>query len=317
MQATSYRKMFRRWRRATVSAVRSALSIPAPVKPGKKKKRLASPIDGAESRVPSNKQKRDPKQIEEAASYAVSLAQSAVDVLQHRKIELAGKSYLEVGPGKDFGSALIVCGSCSRVIVADLYLAPWDEDYHLPLYSLIRSKWGRPARLLDAVIERKGYAGVIETIPEPAYALKSLKSGSIDIIFSNAVLEHVQPLIDTPREFFRVTKPGGVGVHQVDFRDHRSSDKPLDHLLESKADFDAEFVRRFGEIGTQIRPSELERYIRDSGFVITDVDANMKANPTYLEGLVARLRASRSAYRDWPRDDLENLSVCYTVRKPG
>lgn len=322
MPTTGYKKTFRRWRRATLSTLRSMLSIPEPVKTGKKKKQsrsLASPshAEATEVGVPINQRKRDPREIDEAADYAVSLAQSAIDVLQHRRIDLDGKSYLELGPGKNFGSALIVGEKCRRAIVADLYLAPWDDEYHPALYRLIRSKWGRPAQMLDKVIDQNGYAGVIETLSEPAYALKSLGNGDIDIVWSNAVLEHVDPLIDTPREFFRVTRPGGFGVHQVDFRYHSDTNKPLDHLLWSKAQFDAEFARWFGEIGTQIRPAELERSFKDAGFLITDADANMKADISYLDDLVVRLRASRSAYRAWPRDDLEKLSVCYTVRKPG
>jgi hypothetical protein len=238
-------------------------------------------------------------------------------MLQHRRIDLAGSSYLELGPGKDFGSVLLVAENCRRAIVADLYLAPWQDEYHPALYSLIRSKWGRPARLLDKVIAQNGYAGVIETLVEPAYALKSLDSGSIDIVFSNAVLEHINPLIDTPRELFRVTRPGGFGVHQVDFRYHHNGHKPLEQLLWSKAKFDAEFARWFGEIGTQLRPWEVERCFKEAGFSVTDADANMKADATYLDEFVAQLRASQSAYRDWPRDELETLSVCYTVRKPG
>ena len=319
MPATGYKKMFRRWRRATLSAARSVLSIPEPVKTGKKTKRSAHAvaIEVTPTGAPINRQKRNPQEMEDAANYALSIAKNTGQLLRNCGIDLHGKSYLELGPGKDFGSMLIVGENCRRAILADLYLAPWDEEYHPAFYALLRSKLGRPAPLLERVIAQNGYAGVIETISEPAYALKSLKSGSIDVVFSNAVLEHVNPLVGATRELFRVTKPGGFGVHQVDFRDHRNSNRPLEQLLESKAAFDAEFARRFGEIGTQIRPLELERYFKEAGFSVTHADVNMTADTAYLDDLVARLRASQSAYRNWPRNDLEKLSACYAIRKPS
>ncbi|GAH95169.1 unnamed protein product, partial [marine sediment metagenome] len=43
---------------------------------------------------------------------------------------------------------------------------------------------------------------------------------SIDCVFSNAVLEHIHNPQKVICEIARVTKRIGIGIHEVDFRDH-------------------------------------------------------------------------------------------------
>jgi ubiquinone/menaquinone biosynthesis C-methylase UbiE len=43
---------------------------------------------------------------------------------------------------------------------------------------------------------------------------------SIDIVFSNAMLEHVHNAKKGIIEMSKVTKPDGIGLHEIDLRDH-------------------------------------------------------------------------------------------------
>lgn len=56
------------------------------------------------------------------------------------------------------------------------------------------------------------------------FSRSGLAAGSIDIVYSNLVLEHVTPgaLGEILREARRVLKPGGLMWHNVDFTDHYS-----------------------------------------------------------------------------------------------
>ena len=54
-----------------------------------------------------------------------------------------------------------------------------------------------------------------------------LKDKSIDLIFSNAVLEHIHNIHKAVYEMSRITKEGGLGIHQIDLRDHFSKSYPL------------------------------------------------------------------------------------------
>lgn len=51
-------------------------------------------------------------------------------------------------------------------------------------------------------------------------SLDALETGSMEVIVSNSVLEHVRDPLDAFRQCWRVLAPGGVMLHQVDYRDH-------------------------------------------------------------------------------------------------
>src|SRR5262249_17670448 len=138
---------------------------------------------------------------------------------------------LEVGPGSDFGASLILGERCKKLILADRFIAAWQPGYHSELYREVQRRLGRPSRLLDAVVDAGSYEGIVDIVSEPAFALTSIQSDTVDLVESNAVLEHVHPLREAIEEFYRVTRPGGYGAHQIDFRYHRNFDLPLEHLL--------------------------------------------------------------------------------------
>lgn len=49
----------------------------------------------------------------------------------------------------------------------------------------------------------------------------SLRDDEADAVFSVSLLEHVERVEDTLESLRRITKPGGLGIHVVDFVDHR------------------------------------------------------------------------------------------------
>lgn len=59
----------------------------------------------------------------------------------------------------------------------------------------------------------------------------SLADDSVDIVASNAFLEHVPELDVALRELARVTRPGGIHAHVIDLRDHRHYADPSVHPL--------------------------------------------------------------------------------------
>ena len=48
----------------------------------------------------------------------------------------------------------------------------------------------------------------------------TLPAASVDLIFSNSVLEHLRDPEAVMNESARILKSGGLMIHHVDFRDH-------------------------------------------------------------------------------------------------
>jgi SAM-dependent methyltransferase len=57
----------------------------------------------------------------------------------------------------------------------------------------------------------------------PLGEMGGIPSGSVDWVFSQAVMEHVDDPGKTYRECFRCLKPGGMMTHQIDFRCHETA----------------------------------------------------------------------------------------------
>ena len=59
----------------------------------------------------------------------------------------------------------------------------------------------------------------------PWYNSNIINKESVDVIFSQAVLEHVDDIRNTYEAMYLWLKPGGVMSHQIDFTSHGTSDK--------------------------------------------------------------------------------------------
>ena len=59
----------------------------------------------------------------------------------------------------------------------------------------------------------------------PWYDPKIIENDSVDLIFSQAVLEHVEDLRNTYRAMYRWVKKDGFISHQIDFESHGLSDE--------------------------------------------------------------------------------------------
>ncbi len=266
--------------------------------------------------APVNLRNRSDAEIQGAVDYALRVGGVARQILKDAEISAEG-TVLEIGPGWDFGAAMLLGEDARRLIVADRFLAAWQEAFHLAVYRRLRASLARPSRYLDAVIVNNGYEGVMETLAEPSYALTSIGDGEVDVVYSNAVLEHVHPLDAAAHELFRITRGGGWGVHQIDLRYHRSFEMPLEHLLMSHDEFSRILDLRHCEVGCQTRLGEAASIFRAAGFDVVRVDPNMNAPEAYLAEFIGRLRRDAiSPYRDWPEDDLRAISGRLYVRKP-
>jgi SAM-dependent methyltransferase len=274
-------------------------------------------------RPPMNFRLRDssPAAIDADVCYALQVAQAYLDILATEGIDPDGKVILELGPGINFGSAVLLACHGALSIVADRFLANWDPAYHPRFYAALRNAVaGRGAAAdltpLDRLIEHNGYSdGEIRRVWRGAEDLQGVAESSVDIVFSNAVLEHLFDLPAACRELGRISKPFAWGLHQVDFRDHRDFARPLEYLLLADEKFRRMFVERHGECGSQWRPPEMAQFFETAGFEVIRFEANMTAEEEYLREFEPRLRKAASRYRDMPISELRTLGGRFLLRR--
>lgn len=254
----------------------------------------------------------DQNSFNEAVKYAVQVANGYLRVW--RDIELSKSKFLEIGPGTDFAASLVLASCGAEVTVADKYLAAWRDEYHPQFYEAFLAEWEGPSDAIRATLMRRSYDGVIRTIKEPAERMPSLKNSYFNCVNSNAVLEHVSDFEKVAPELARVTKPGGIHAHQIDFRDHRNFEQPLDYLRLDRKQYKAVRNSNGSLVGTAKRlPEAIEAFAKY--FWVCGIEVNSRADENYVEAIMCAL-PSDSPYRYWPRQIMRDVGArLWLVRK--
>jgi SAM-dependent methyltransferase len=168
------------------------------------------------------------------------------------KLPLAGATLLEMGTGwyPTFPFCLYLAGA-TRVVTLDLnwHLKPELTIVladrlaaHVPL---IARESGRDVddvsaqqialycALRGGASIREATRGVVEYRAPADASATGLPDASVDIVFSNSVLEHVPPAVIKAcfAEAMRIIRPGGVVFHSVNCGDHYAYADPRIHQL--------------------------------------------------------------------------------------
>lgn len=137
---------------------------------------------------------------------------------------LAGKTVLELGPGDSVATALIAKAFGARAILVDAgAFARPDIAAYRPLADALRTAGLAPPPL-DSVTTLDDLLAACDAsyLTQGLASLRTIADESVDLVFSQAVLEHVRKheFVETQRALARILKPGGVCSHRVDLRDH-------------------------------------------------------------------------------------------------
>lgn len=212
--------------------------------------------------------------------------------VRHRR-PISG-TVLELGPGGNVGTTLLFLrDGC-------------DRGYCIDVFPFISSQPDLYQELVDnpdELLQRIDYR-CPEAIEDTA-----LPDGSIDIIFSNACLEHVIDPAGAARRISTLLKPGGVTTHGIDLRDHRNFELPLDFLRYPEWMWQAASSRRTHT--NRWRASDWSNAFQAAGLVDIRVEPKEVADVTNKQ----RDRFAKK-FRHRSTEDLGILQMEITASKP-
>ena len=243
--------------------------------------------------------------VDDAVAFALKSARLLIELVGGRA-RLDGASVLEVGPGQDLGLPLITIGLGASFTVTDRYPAQWDPAFHPPYYrALLDAVRGEMPEVdtaaITTVLERQEHsADRLRMHRGGLEAVEDIADGSIDITYSNATLEHIADVRRAIDGLARITRRGGVGFHQTDFRDHRTLDRPLEFLTCEEAEFQTILEECAWSCGNRVRPCEFLEAFDRAGFDAR-LEPNLRAEPAYLEDVLSR---SVPKFREMDPDEL-------------
>jgi glycosyltransferase involved in cell wall biosynthesis len=217
------------------------------------------------------------------------------------KLNIKNKKWkgMELGPGDGLLSAFLApaLGSSGLDLVDSADFANKDTDLycqHIKDFKSAFPKIELPDMVCDSNIE-----GMLAEVNGKYHSkglesLKELHDSSYDLIFSQAVLEHVRycEFVDTMRECYRLLTPEGVMSHVVDFKNHLGGG--LNNMRFSSNLWEKDWFSSYSGFYTnRIRLHEMVSICKDIGFkeVIWSVHADKVKNLKYKTRLVVYINS--------------------------
>ena len=252
--------------------------------------------------------------FESDLEYAISVGENYVKDIIEADLNIVGKEILEIGPGINFGCALILLwNGAERVTVIDKYLAKFVEGYHDKFYHDLRVRYfERNLEKFHSNIENlMTYQNVLnnDKLIARECGLENITDSTFDITLSCAVLEHVENPKSSVNNLFLITRKNGFGSHQVDFRDHRNFEKPLEYLLLDEMSFFELFRSVHGECGNRTRSFQWSSLFKEFFGDQATVVPNMWVEEPYFNDFILRLsKTNMSNFSKYDPDELKVLS---------
>jgi SAM-dependent methyltransferase len=99
-------------------------------------------------------------------------------------------------------------------------LSPKMESYEFPAYAIDWTDFTARAELIREETRRGMNSGQRLSYRAPWTSINEIAESSLDLVFSQAVLEHVDDLEETYQAMVAWLKPGGYASHVIDFGAH-------------------------------------------------------------------------------------------------
>jgi SAM-dependent methyltransferase len=246
-------------------------------------------------------------------SNAQRLMNQIQQFMDHSKL-----SILEIGCGQRFGLGIILYLLGVRSYVGiDIASIPLDRIDIALLRDFLKgcesTFFGCPANTIDDLIncvlkdgDHSFFNGGVRLLSRIDAASLPFDDETFDVIFSNAVLEHVKHPETAIKEMARTLKPEGIMCHSIDFRDHHPDGSGFRHLYMSKASWQNAFPQVFINL---YRFSDLNEIFLSNGLEYLDFQKHVISKDINIEDV-------NDDYRVYGKDELSIASICVVIKKP-
>jgi SAM-dependent methyltransferase len=209
----------------------------------------------------------------EDPGYALGIFRRHFDAANFARKSSGDFVALEIGPGDSLCSALMVraFGGAKTYLVDAEYCATNDVGVYQRMEEHLRGLGLHPPNLENCkTIQDVAQAISAEYLTEGLASLKKIPSGSVDFMWSHAVLPYVRraEFAETAKEMRRIQRPDGVGSHTIPIKDVIGGN--LNDLRFSEKVWESDFMSKSRFYTNRLRYAELLDIFRQAGFK-TDV----------------------------------------------
>jgi ubiquinone/menaquinone biosynthesis C-methylase UbiE len=209
----------------------------------------------------------------DSTSYVIS---NFFDLLNHASLnakECDGLNFLEVGAGDSIGSGVVASSFGMKPYIIDVdAFATKDIEFYKNIIVELKNPISDISANDLISYEQMVKKLDITYLTDGTSSFKKIDDNSINIIISQACLEHVRK-----KEFkffvnenYRVCKKGALSIHSIDFKDHL--EYSLNNLRFSERFWESEFISSSGFYTNRLRYCDMKEIFLKSGFEIIKED---------------------------------------------
>jgi len=184
------------------------------------------------------------------------------------KGKLHGRVVLEMGPGDSIATAIIAASYGAKAILVDVGIfATSDMSRYNDIIVFLKHAGLNPPDISAAKsIEDILVACDARYLTHGLKSFSSVETSSIDLIFSQAVLEHIRKheFVGMMKECFRVLTCEGIASHRIDLKDHLGGS--LNNLRFNEYTWESNFFANSGFYTNRIRFIKMLDMFKESGF---------------------------------------------------
>jgi SAM-dependent methyltransferase len=200
-------------------------------------------------------------------------------------------------------------------------LKPYMESYDFPKHILTEEYLGETLKQERLESIRKGLSNLSSASSDniqlryfvPWNDPDVIRKGSVDMVYSQAVMEHVDDLDFTYKTLNKWLKPKGFMCHQIDFKSHDITREWNGHWRYSDEEWEALRVKKPYLLNREPYSKHIE-YMQKNGFkVIFERKIKNASEIKNAEGIKRTELAQR--FKDMSDDDLTTSGVFFLATK--
>ena len=228
------------------------------------------------------------------------------------------KVVLELGPGPDLGTGVILlAGGARRYVAMDVNglaaRAPASLYDELLRRIAARGDVAIDVKEIAVEVERAvaGQDGRLDYRCRKDFNISTIGSGSVDIIFSQAAFEHFDDIRTVAAQSAQVARAGAVMIARIDLRTHTRWLRPRDPLNIYR--YSPRMYRRLTFRGSpnRLRPRDYVAAFADGGWS----DIRVQAISVLSDDYIARVQPTLAqAFRDG-ESQMAALSIVLCARR--
>jgi len=225
---------------------------------------------------------------------------------------LQNRTVLELGPGNSQLTALYArsMGAAKTWLVDSEKLAS-ENTAILARAEQMLSTMKLPAPGVGSMISMTAALERLNAVylTEGVASLRTIPTGSVDFLFSNAVLEHVRlsDFPDVAGEMRRILKPNGVSSHVIDFRDHLQNG--LNNLRFSERVWESKFMASSGFYTNRLTWPAMQKIFEQNGFSV-----ELLASELWPDPLPTPQNKMAVPFKNLPREELMVMGAHVVLR---